>query len=403
MRPYMKTKFKLGVIIGIMASIPIFTWGTSQDLRTSYLSGPIILKNAPSFGEKTNWALQFYNTFTDIIVAPEGTIFAASGRQNTIFKFDSSGSLIKSFGQEGQGPGDFNGPNNLSILDGRYLVVGEYSLGLRISLFDLEGNFVKLLKTDQSAYYPTALRDGKIAYLGLTHRKLNNQSSLQTQTVLIKDIETQKEYELCSFTTPTRSIRLKRGGTVGFDGETSGWTFLAQTGEGNLAVGISSEPFVTVYSPEGTKLFQFPLRGEPIPVTKQLIRHYKNIQLESLRQEAEYAESWVSDQIHEIEKASFDHLFDETLPFYNELLTDEEGNFLFFRKDECFTNCPIVIDVYSPKGEFICTTEIKSGAYSLIIDKRRKHMCFTKSGLIALVQPKTGESEFILKMIKVEF
>ena len=127
-------------VMFIMLVLPIvLTLGWSQDLKTGYRSGSIVLNNSPGFGEATDWKLQFYNTFTDITAAADGSIFAASNRQHTIFKFDSKGALIKSFGQEGQGPGDFNGPGDLSILDGKYLVVGEYALGHRISLFDLAG------------------------------------------------------------------------------------------------------------------------------------------------------------------------------------------------------------------------------------------------------------------------
>jgi len=45
--------------------------------------------------------------------------------------------------------------------------------------------------------------------------------------------------------------------------------------KGNLAAGISTESFVTVYSPDGSKLSEFLLIGKPIPVTKSIIRRYK--------------------------------------------------------------------------------------------------------------------------------
>ena len=156
----MPQKMSLFLLTGIFFLLLPLSVGGHQDLLSVYRAGSIVLKNYPGFGEKTDWTTQFYNTFTDIAVAPDGSIFAASSRQHSIFKFNGDGSLIKTFGQEGQGPGDFNGPGELSILDGDYLVVGEYALGHRISLFDLEGNFVKLLKTEHSTYYPIALREG---------------------------------------------------------------------------------------------------------------------------------------------------------------------------------------------------------------------------------------------------
>ena len=384
----------------LVLSLPLTMRG-SLDLKSRYRSGSFILKNATGFGEGTDWKTQFYNSFTDITVAADGSIFAASSRQHTIFKFDSKGSLIKSFGQEGQGPGDFNGPGELSILDNKYLVIGEYALGQRISLFDLDGNFIKLLKTQHSVYYPTALRDGKIAYIGLSHRKQESQQSVQIQTVFIKDIETLDEKEVHSFRTLSRSIKLKSGGSINFGGDTGGWTYLARTSEGNLAVGISMDPFVTVYSPDGSKLSEFTLKGKPVAVTKSIIRRYKEIHLNDIKQDPQFQQGIWKEGLKEVEKASFDHLFSDYLPLYHEILTDEEGNFLVFRKGDCFVDCPILLEVYTPNGEFVCETEIKTGEYHLIIDKRRKHMCFTKNGLIALVQPKIDVDDFHLMMIKV--
>ena len=396
-------KHGLIVMLGMLVFTLPLTMGGSPDLKNVYRSGPIILKNAPGFGEGTDWNTQFYNSFTNITVAVDGSIFAASNRQHTIFKFDSKGSLIKSFGQKGQGPGDFNSPNNLSILDGKYLVVGEYAANHRISLFDLDGNFVKLLKTEHSVFYPTALKDGKVAYIGFTYREQDSLNPGQIQTVYIKDIDTQQEKEVHSFRTTSRFIWLKSGGGIGFDGDTGGETYLIRTNEGNLAVGISTEPFVTVYSPDGSKLLEFPLRGKPIPVTKSIIRRYKEIQLNEMRQDPEHQQGRWKEQLKELEKASFDHLFSDYLPLYQEILVDEEGNFLIFRSEDCFVDCPILLEVYTPKGEFVCETEIKTDEYQLILDRRRKHMCFTKSGLVALVQPKKDVHDFHLKMIKVVF
>ena len=373
------------------------------DLKSVYRSGPIVLKNAAGFGEGTDWNTQFYNTFTDITVAPDGSVFAASNRQHVIFKFDPQGTLIKSFGQKGQGPGDFNGPDTLSILDGRYLVVGEYALSHRISLFDLDGNFAQLLKTGHSVYYPTALRDGKVAYIGLAHRDEDSRLAVQIQTVYIKDIETQEETEVCAFRTTSRSIRMKSGGSLNISRDTAGWTFLSRTREGNLAVGVSSEPHVTIYGPDGQKLLTFTLKGEGIPVTKALIRRYKDVQLTQLRQDPQFMEGRGKQWLKELEKASFDHLFDDFLPRYREILTDEEGNFLVFRSGDCFVDCPIVFEVYSPTGEYLCQTEIETGDFRLIVDRRRKHMCFTKNGLVALVQPEDDDIDFQLSMIKVVF
>lgn len=390
------------VMLGMLVLISPLTTEGNPDLKSIYQAGPIILENSPGFGMGTDWNRQFYDSYYNITVAPDGSIFAASNRQHTIFKFDAEGNLIKSFGQEGQGPGDFNGPGAMSILDGKYLVVGENALSHRISLFDLDGNFVRLLKTEHSLYYPIALREGKIAYIGLTHLEEDSRHPVQIQTVYIKDIDTQREKQVHVYRTISRSIRMKSGGSLNFSRNTAGWTFLAWTKKRNLVVGVSTEPHLTVYSPEGEKLSEISLKRKATPVTKSIIRRYKDIQLNRMRQDPRFQKGMGKEILKEVEKASIDHLFDDYLPIYREILTDEEGHLLVFLSGDCFPDCPILIDVYSSDGKFICDTEIKTGNYQLIVDKRWKHMCFTQTGLIALVQPKDAV-DFQLRLIKVVY
>ncbi|MBN1270651.1 MAG: 6-bladed beta-propeller [Candidatus Aminicenantes bacterium] len=396
---YTKRKHVWKVMLGLLVfTLPLILKG-SRALTHDYQSGPIVLKNTPGFGEETDWKTQFYHSFCDITVAPDGSIFIASSRQHSIFKFDAKGSLIKSFGQKGQGPGDFDVPSNISILDGKYLVVGEYALNRRISLFDLDGNFVKLLKTDHSVFSPTALRDGKVAYIDISHRDEDSRHPVMIQTVFIKDIISQEEIKVCTYKTRNPSIRMKSGGGFSF-GDMEGWTILTRTKEGNLAVGFSMEPLLTLFSPEGQKLTTFSLKGEPVRVTKSIIRRFKETQIKDMKQDSRFKQGVGKQWLKELEKASFDHLFEDYLPRYREILTDEEGYFLVFRREDCFDNCPIWIDVYSPAGKYVCETQIKTGEYKLIAERRPEHMYFTKNCLFALVQPKDSD-EFQLKLIKV--
>jgi len=376
--------------------------GDQQEARDMYKTGMITLKNTPGFGEETDWDTLFYHKNTDITVAPDGSIFAASSRQHKVFKFDSNGNLIKAFGQKGQGPGDFNHPGDLSILDKKYLVVGEYALSHRISLFDLEGHFVKVLKTTKSVYSPLALGDGKVAYMSLSHGAEDKNQTEQFQTVYIKDTATQKEIEVSSFNTVLRAIRLKSGTRFHFDESAQGRTLISRTKDGNLVVGISNQPFLTVYSPDGEKLYEISLRGEAVPVTRSVIRRFKEEQLNDLREDPQFMKGPGVAMVKELEKADFGTAFDEHLPLYRELLADEAGHILVFRKDGCFFDCPNTFEVYTSEGDFICETEIKTGDYKLSINSRQKHMCFTEEGLIALVEPKDSP-KYRLEIIKAAY
>jgi hypothetical protein len=391
--------FCLALVPGLLSSRPSAGQTLAADV---YQAGPIRLAPDPSFGKETDWNLLFYDLFCDLAVAPDGSIFAACSRQHKIFKFDPQGKLVKTFGREGQGPGDFKYPDNLSVLDGKYLVVGEYAESRRISLFDLEGNFKQLLTTKGAPFRAVAMRDGKIAYIVFSHRGEGPTALKRIESVVIRGINSALETEVARFTFNPQSIMMRPGGSISFGDFLGGSTFIAATKEGNLVVGNSLQTSLEVFSPAGAKLSSIDLGIEPVPVTNDYRTKYKDHQLDGMRQDSRYSQGPFKDMLKQLEKASFDHLFSDHLPLYREVLTDAEGNLLVFRKTDCLGECPILVRVYSPEGRFICETEVKAESFGLPVDPRQKNMVFGMTGLIALVEVKDAE-DFELRLIRVNY
>src|SRR5437016_5168427 len=80
----------------------------------------------------------------DVLVAPNGDIFVAEGhgaRTNHIFKFSKDGTLIKTWGTTGTGPGEFDQPHALAMDSRGRLFVGDRNNN-RIQIFDQDGKFV---------------------------------------------------------------------------------------------------------------------------------------------------------------------------------------------------------------------------------------------------------------------
>ena len=61
----------------------------------------------------------FFNAPSDVLVAPNGDIFVADGHGGDtnarIVKFAKDGSLLKTWGKKGSGPGEFNVPHRLAM------------------------------------------------------------------------------------------------------------------------------------------------------------------------------------------------------------------------------------------------------------------------------------------------
>src|ERR1051325_5818802 len=88
---------------------------------------------------------QTFNRPSDVLVAPNGSIFVADGHGGDtnarIVKFDKDGKFLKTWGKKGSAPGEFDTPHGL-VLDpqGRLLVADRGNS--RIQVFDQEGKFI---------------------------------------------------------------------------------------------------------------------------------------------------------------------------------------------------------------------------------------------------------------------
>ena len=84
---------------------------------------------------------------TDVAVAPNGDIFVSDGHSGCrcpnarIVKFSKDGKFIKTWGQHGAGPGEFDGPHALAFDSKGRLFVGDRTNN-RIQIFDQNGKFI---------------------------------------------------------------------------------------------------------------------------------------------------------------------------------------------------------------------------------------------------------------------
>ncbi len=343
-----------------------------EDLMAAYLKGRITLTPDPDFAAGTDWESLFFDRHRQIKVAPDGSIFVSNFRYHNIYKFDADGKLIAKFGQLGQGPGDLDSPGELSILDGKYLVVEERMDLRRISLFRLNGTFHTILKTRYPPHSSLALGNGKIAYLGQSSRmeqKVDSFEMIYLYRIIVIDAATGNERELTTITTTLNEVK---DGTV----------MIARAAEGDLLVGVSTRPEIEVYDPDGEKKGVLRLTINRIPVTKKIIETYQLKQVVTVGgKSTEYV-----------------YPLGEFLPYFFDLTVDSSGNILVFKMSEDPKIGPIVIQVYSQAGKFLCETELDRGGFDLLADLkpwRRIHtlLDFTERGIFGILPLKGDELE----------
>ena len=89
-----------------------------------------------------------FRQVTDVAFGPEGDIFISDGYINSrIAKADKDGNWIKSWGNRGTNPGEFNTPHNIAA-DAKGNVYVADRGNRRIQVFDSEGKFLQIIKVD---------------------------------------------------------------------------------------------------------------------------------------------------------------------------------------------------------------------------------------------------------------
>lgn len=376
-------------------------------LQDHYKKGKLVLKAIAGFGEGNDWEELFYDPNKDMVAAPDGSIFVVNGRTHNVFKFDKHGKFLKKFGRRGEGPGHHYHPDSPSILDNKYLVVGEYALRRRFTLWDLNGNYVKVVRTKTSIFFLTALRDNRAAYYTFNQYAEKTNGYQSTVAIIIKDITGGEEKIIKKITFLDRSsVDLGKHGLVRME-NFFGQVYLAQTIDGNLAVGVSNQPQINVFSPTGEMIRSFTLKMAPIPADKKYIEDFQDNFIADLNRKDKTTMNRSERYWHELSKKTFRKfdfsiLFDKHLPLYKDIMVDGEGNFLVFKFTECRKNCNPIFQVYSREGKFICETELDRGVYELEIDRRFKKICFTAEGIIGLLMNRDDEDE-IFRLIKSKY
>jgi hypothetical protein len=358
-------------------------WSLSTDglaqisLADRYKAGRIVI------AADENWtsslpANTVFESRGDLVVAPDGSVFISNTTQNTIFKFDPAGKFLRTIGRSGNGPGDLNFPGRLSILDGKFLVVGEYATNQRISLFDLDGKFAKIVKTGRSAFKPIALKDGKIAYTSMNGR-IEKDEMINIEEVFIRDAWSGAEKSVVRHEIRNRVEKMPGGGLVS---AASGAIVMTRTHEGGLVVGTTQSAKLDVFSVEGAKVRTIDLGWKPIPVTPEYRERAKAL----IKRE---------DAATGHKSFSKDPLLPEYLEILQDIWTDAEGNLLVCRKTDCQEDCPLSVRAYSPEGDLVGDFEIVPGPFVLSADWRFKRIALTGNGLFGLLEFKDDPDGYL--------
>lgn len=346
-------------------------------LAERYRSGRIVLRADEDWTPNLPRDLVFESR-GDIALAPDGSVFVSNTTRHAVFKFGPTGKFVRAIGRQGQGPGDLTNPGYLSVLDGKYLVVGESASVRRISLFDLDGNFVKIISPGRPATRPLALKEGKIAYLSRGGR-MEQSEMIDIDEIFIIDWTTGTQRSVVKREIRTPMVRMKSGNMTMPE---PGASLLARTADGRLAIGLTRDARVDLYSADGLKLRTIDTGWKALPVTAEYRARIKSF--------------FARRAIAEGKKpADADPLLHDTLDILLDILTDSEGNILVCRKTDCLEECALPFRAYSPDGDFLCESELDPGPFILSAGWRFKRIFLTGTGIFGLFELKNDPDGYL--------
>jgi hypothetical protein len=189
---------KKAIVLSLFFVLSITALTNSCSSRQTYTEETIngirhIHNIEPLWGEDDKVTLEFIRKFgdlntideryqlyrpADVAVDDEGCVFILDGANHRVKKYDKNGRYLSSFGEKGNGPGEFLGATRLDICPGGDILISDRAI-MAVNVFDKSGHFIRRINNEGSSPAEIlALRSGGIAVFCMsTSPSENNQGT----------------------------------------------------------------------------------------------------------------------------------------------------------------------------------------------------------------------------------
>jgi hypothetical protein len=299
-----------------------------------------------------------FGSIASVAEDKEGNFYVLDRKEFKVFRFSPQGRLLQTFGQKGQGPGDFQSPSRLVFTSSGELAVLEDTN--YISFLKPDGTFIRRLDLQR----PLGLGYvGPDRFYGWIWRPEDRQQLMvDGKDNALATFHT-KAREAFSVTLPDESGRRVM---FNYDNEFYVPQFLFAHGRGLNAVGISSTYDLTLLDENGRIVASLKRELKPAKINKK-----EKAYLEREIREFAKARGWPDRVSRELVKK-----IPEVKNIIRAVRISPQHILIFrFRSDLTQEDAPIPVDIFTTAGHFLGTAEIR--AIPLFISENS--MYFSKS------------------------
>jgi len=310
------------------------------------------------YGSGTDWSdILYRDKGYSICSDSRGRVYVADREDCKVHIFDEEGKLLKSFGQRGEGPGDFQYPNRISVYQDKFLIIREAMFYRSISVHSLDGGFIRKFRPEYAPKEANMLSEDGLIFSSSGMLKQNGKMRQKTRLLTMTENQC-KEFRVedkpCEY-----FYYLKNGGNI-IEPEInfSGDLFFTVLPQDEIVVGDSDTDTLEFFDNRlnPTRKITLNLRRPRVKTDyfekckKKVIQKHKK----KLNQ--------VPGMLNAFKKWDVDV---EQLPYYRKLKVTPEGNIVLLLNDPKVFTREQKITMYSKDGTKLYENTIDTRDYDL--------------------------------------
>ncbi|MBD3414681.1 MAG: 6-bladed beta-propeller [Candidatus Aminicenantes bacterium] len=299
-----------------------------------------------------------FSSISSVCEDSSGNFYVVDALERKVFKFDLQGNLVLSFGQKGQGPGDFQSPSRIILTQQGWLAVCEDMYD--ISFHQPDGEFIKRIHL--SNRLSTGYVGEQRYYAWIWEPEVQQQVMVDPHNHVTRELYAASKNEF-SVSAPDETGRMVM---FNYSSDVYAPSLLFSHHSSISAVAKSTVYDIILLDSKGKEIHRLKRDIQPPRISRKEKNHFKN----EIKQHC-HRRGWplrISNELF--------NLIPKHKAFFNHICLSNHYAFVFrIPQDITKPQAPVFVDIFSLSGDFLGTAELFTQAVFI----SKKHMYFIQT------------------------